>query len=168
MGQVFLFRLYVKPGHLVGKPIYQVNIPCLLKTLFWLHGHWTKKKNLSSFLGWAIPWLQVNMLTEPSHFHETSQPSKQVKILIQSETAKYVLNYFMKQTNSFTEASQLRLGKPASFNQLLRFFPLIKVWVLDNTEWSWSFSMQAISQLAFTCSKSKIETLGKGVKYVQS
>ena len=107
-------------------------------------------------------------LLEPAHFHETSQPSKQVKKFIWSETAKYVLNLFMKQTNYFTEASQLRLDQTASFNQLLRFFPVIKVWVPDNIEWSWSFSMQAISQLAFTYSKSKIETLGKVVKYVQS
>ena len=74
----------------------------------------------------------------------------------------------MTQINSFTEANQLLVGQPASFNQLLRFFPVIEVWIRDNTEWIWSFGMQAISSLAFTCSKSKIETLAKDVKYVQS
>ena len=59
------------PGH------YTLFIENLM---FWLYGAWEKKKNLSSFLGWAIPWLKVNMVTEPAHFHETSQPSKQVKI----------------------------------------------------------------------------------------
>ena len=152
----------------MGQPISQVNTPCLLKTLLWLHGAWAKKENLSSFLGWAIPWLKVNMLTEPAHFHGTSQPSKPIKKFIKSETAKYIVNLLMKQTNSFTDASQFRLGQPPSFNQLLRFFPVIKIWVLYNTERSWSFSMQAISQLTFTCSKSKLETLGKGVKYVQT
>ena len=47
--------------------------------MFWLYGAWEKKKNLSSFLGWAIPWLKVNMLTELAHFHEMNQSSKQFK-----------------------------------------------------------------------------------------
>ena len=47
--------------------------------IFWLYGAWEKRKNLLSFLGWAILWLKINMLTEPAHFYETSQPSKQVK-----------------------------------------------------------------------------------------
>ena len=121
-----------------------------------------------------LPGMSNSMVKSQYPYWESSlswnKPSQQAgqKICIIRNVLKYVLNLFMKQTNSFTEASQLRLGQPASFNQLLRFFPVIKVWVLDNTEWSWSFSMQAISQLAFTCSKSKIETLGKGVKYVQS
>ena len=84
------------------------------------------------------------MLADPVHLQETSQPSKQVKKCIQSETAKYVLNLFMEQINSFTEVSQIQVGQPASFNQLLI-----------------SFSMHEISQLSFTFSKSKIETLGR-------
>ena len=145
----------------MGQPISQVKNTLFIKNfalITWCLGKEGKPVQLP---GWEIPWLKVNMLTEPAHFHETSQSSKQINKFI------YILNLFMKQTNSFTEASQLRLGQPASFNQLLRFFPVIKIWVLYNTEWSWSFSIQAISQLTFTCSKSKIETMGKGVKYVQ-
>ena len=50
--------------------------------MVWLYGAWEKKKNPSSFLRWAIPWLKVNMLTEAAHFHETSQPSKKEKKFI--------------------------------------------------------------------------------------
>ena len=50
--------------------------------MFWIfcwYAAWEKKKNPSSFLGWAIPLLKVNMLTNPAHFYETRHPSKQVK-----------------------------------------------------------------------------------------
>ena len=87
----------------------------------------------------------------------------------------YIIRNCKIRTEFVYEASKLfYLGKTAPvgstwiFHQLLRFFPVIKVWVFDNTEWSWSFNTQAISMLPFTCSNSKIETLGKGVKYVQS
>ena len=49
----------------------------------------------------------------------------------------------MKQINYFTQASQLLVGQPASFNQLLKFCPVIEAWVIDNTrpstEQFWNF-----------------------------
>ena len=97
-----------------------------------------------------LPGMSNSMVKSQYPYWESSlswsKPSQQAgqKICIIRNVLKYVLNLFMNQTNSFTEASQLRLGQPASFNQLLRFF------------------------LSFTCSKSKTETLGKSVKCVQS
>ena len=58
---------------------YTLFVENFMFCMFWLYGAWKKKKNQSSFLGWAILWLKVNMLTEPAHFYETRHPSKQVK-----------------------------------------------------------------------------------------
>ena len=131
----------------------------------WSLGNEEKPVQLPGMSNSMVKSQYANRASSLSWDEPTQQAGQKIYII---RNCKYVLNLFMKQINSFTEASQLRVGQPASFNQLLRFFSVIEVWVLDNTEWSWSFSMQDISQLAFTFSKSKIETLGKGVKYVQS
>ena len=61
-------------------------------------------------------WLKVNMLTNPAHFHVTSQQAGQ-KILY-NQKLQNTLNLFMKSINPFTETSQLLVGQYASFNQV--------------------------------------------------
>ena len=116
----------------------------------------------------------INSMVKSQHAYWTSslswnEPTQQAgpKICI-IRNCKIRTEFVYEASKIFYLGKTAPVGSTWIFHQLLRFFPVIKVWVFDNTEWSWSFNTQAISMLPFTCSNSKIETLGKGVKYVQS
>ena len=84
----------------------------------------------------------INSMVKSQHAYWTSslswnEPTQQAGPKI------YIIRNCKIRTEFVYEASKLfYLGKTAPvgstwiFHQLLRFFPVIKVWVFDNTEWS--------------------------------